>query len=346
MIEIDYKKLYGYVTTLQTDTLKRFAAGRCYEFYDSMTTDLFRDLRSKKVPDVKFYMTDSTMKRVDGMDVSNLKSCDFDFLYRKWPDETGFIFMADLVHFFYHIGANHVTLVCFKGKMPKLHKIELYDDRFNRMSEQAAIPLAVRAVSQSILGSATIDYAEENPSVFAYSAYGRLLYWSNHKFDSGLKKLFGRDDLADFKRLYKELATADDPDKARGQVGKYPLLNDHTVRHDCIWRCIMAFLFLKTASVSELTFLPMRDGILLNERPFKAYKDYGTPGVIKVDSFFDETINVAGPFPVRGHFRKQQKKDAAGQWYHDLIYIDTFMKNGYHRKATMEKLENYKEKLF
>jgi hypothetical protein len=61
---------------------------------------------------------------------------------------------------------------------------------------------------------------------------------------------------------------------------------------------------------------------------------------------FDETINVAGPFPVRGHFRKQQKKDAAGQWYHDLIYIDTFMKNGYHRKATMEKLENYKEKLF
>lgn len=38
-------------------------------------------------------------------------------------------------------------------------------------------------------------------------------------------------------------------------------------------------------------------------------------------------------FSVRGHFRLQPKKDEAGEWTRELIWINTFVKTGYHRRS-------------
>lgn len=40
-------------------------------------------------------------------------------------------------------------------------------------------------------------------------------------------------------------------------------------------------------------------------------------------------------FKVRGHFRLQPKKNEAGEWTKELIYINEFQKHGYTRKAKM-----------
>ena len=39
------------------------------------------------------------------------------------------------------------------------------------------------------------------------------------------------------------------------------------------------------------------------------------------------------PFGVRGHFRLQPKKDEAGKWIKEMIYIKPFIKSGYNLKA-------------
>jgi len=44
-------------------------------------------------------------------------------------------------------------------------------------------------------------------------------------------------------------------------------------------------------------------------------------------------------FKVKGHFRLQPYKDEQGEWQKKLIYINEFLKHGYHRQAKMEKAD-------
>lgn len=44
-------------------------------------------------------------------------------------------------------------------------------------------------------------------------------------------------------------------------------------------------------------------------------------------------------FVVRGHFRLQPKKNEQGEWIKELIYINEFKKQGYHRQAKIETIK-------
>lgn len=66
--------------------------------------------------------------------------------------------------------------------------------------------------------------------------------------------------------------------------------------------------------------------------------------VIVMDSrWFVKIINDNDIF-VRGFFRLQNKKNAAGEWYKELIFVDSFVRHGYHRKAKIENLNQECEK--
>lgn len=59
--------------------------------------------------------------------------------------------------------------------------------------------------------------------------------------------------------------------------------------------------------------------------------------VIVLDSkWFRKIINNNEIF-VRGFFRFQNKKDSQGNWYKELIFVDSYVRNGYHRDAIIEK---------
>lgn len=45
-------------------------------------------------------------------------------------------------------------------------------------------------------------------------------------------------------------------------------------------------------------------------------------------------------FIVRGFFRLQNKKNEFGEWYKELIFVDSFIRHGYHRNAKIEDEEN------
>lgn len=58
--------------------------------------------------------------------------------------------------------------------------------------------------------------------------------------------------------------------------------------------------------------------------------------VIVMDSrWFTKIINDNDIF-VRGFFRLQNKKNDAGEWIKELIYVDSFVRHGYHRNAKIE----------
>ena len=62
--------------------------------------------------------------------------------------------------------------------------------------------------------------------------------------------------------------------------------------------------------------------------------------VIVMDSKWFRTIINDNDIYVRGFFRMQNKKNASGEWYKELIFVDSFVRHGYHRIAKIEDDEN------
>lgn len=61
--------------------------------------------------------------------------------------------------------------------------------------------------------------------------------------------------------------------------------------------------------------------------------------VIVMDSrWFRKIVNDNNIF-VRGFFRFQNKKDEKGEWFKELIFVDSYIRNGYHRNALIEEEE-------
>lgn len=60
--------------------------------------------------------------------------------------------------------------------------------------------------------------------------------------------------------------------------------------------------------------------------------------VIVMDSkWFRKIINDNDIF-VRGFWRMQNKKNTEGEWYKELIFVDSFVRHGYHRNAKIEDI--------
>lgn len=72
----------------------------------------------------------------------------------------------------------------------------------------------------------------------------------------------------------------------------------------------------------------VENGKVLNQSGYK---------VEILDSKWFTTIFRKEGFSVSGHFRLQPKKNAEGEWYRELIYIEPFEKHGYTRISKIEK---------
>ncbi|ROT22883.1 hypothetical protein EEL51_01615 [Muribaculaceae bacterium Isolate-110 (HZI)] len=58
--------------------------------------------------------------------------------------------------------------------------------------------------------------------------------------------------------------------------------------------------------------------------------------VIVMDSIWFRKIINENDIYVRGFFRMQNKKNELGEWYKELIFVDSFVRHGYHRNAKIE----------
>lgn len=65
------------------------------------------------------------------------------------------------------------------------------------------------------------------------------------------------------------------------------------------------------------------------------HNDSGQDVIIMDSSWFRRIVNDNDIF-VRGFWRWQNKKNEKGEWYKELIFIDPFVRKGYHRNAKIE----------
>lgn len=180
----------------------------------------------------------------------------------------------------------------------------------------------------------------------SYSPYVEILPWSLITM-LWKKKFCHRREMAPMQEMFEGLIS-DFPSLYDGDVEPiFKLLSGNTKRmnafvekhpkskpaismHGFAWARVMvaftALVFLKTSEVYTKTFVPDNTPTALRKKNFKPLN------YIQVDATWDMNIDVNTPFPVRGHFVNQPyKKD--GKWARKLIFVEQYMKKGYHRRA-------------
>jgi hypothetical protein len=112
---------------------------------------------------------------------------------------------------------------------------------------------------------------------------------------------------------------------------------DYDKKYNDTRLCLQAFMFIHFAKVINSTRISFQnDDRTIREKILKKPIYQKPNDIIVVDTLYDETIKVINPFSVSGHFRNQPfGKERSDK---KMIYIDSFMKSGYTRIATKEKL--------
>lgn len=329
---IDYNKLFAFHSIIKNaKAIKCFSGSNCLALYDKRTRTTFSKFMSAPRPVRKYFITDSTLKRIDAMDLSNCPCSSLSSLFDKYENEVGFVFCdRNKIHFMYSITNNFISLICFKGEKEPLR----YRDPLTRFQSNNIEDYSY--MDKAIVGGCILPFSENNPIMLPNSIIGRM----NNKLGM-TSKTVNREHLAEIKKFKRECDTLESQGVSLSDEMsldelriKSPRLYAENINHNSkisdIWICIKMFVFLKTAKVIDETFIT-ESGVSRQYNPYEKRSQ----GVIVVDSFYDTSINVINPFSVSGHFRNQPKKNENGEWYKELIYIDSFIKQGYTRKAKM-----------
>lgn len=78
------------------------------------------------------------------------------------------------------------------------------------------------------------------------------------------------------------------------------------------------------------------DKILDYKSKEKIRNESGQEVIVMDSRWFRKIVNDNEIF-VRGFFRFQNKKNEFGEWYKELIFVDSFIRHGYHRNALVEE---------
>lgn len=314
---IDYKNNFIF-NLLQPGALKKFSGVSSSIFYDKRTKTAFRKIFAAPKPFTKYYFADTTMQRVKAIDLKNCYPTKLEYLFEKYGSEVGICMCKENnLAFVYIIGATDIQLIVTSGT--KKSSIASIDD-FGNTSYSAWM--------KTIVGACVICYHKNDVDVLVNNTLGVLL--SNR--DEAFK--YDNEEKRELLKINKELKLL--PEKwtfetltQRETPCMFNSYQDLKIKSDKIWDAIKMFIFLKTAKVIEQTFIS-ENKIYGNKSTSKQNE---SNGIIIVDSTWDSSIHVINPFSVSGHFRDQPKKNKKNEWYKELIYIDSYMKSGYHRNA-------------
>lgn len=349
---IDYHDLFAWIHVLQPKSLKGFSTKRMSFLPEKRLTELFRRFLSRKSPIIKYYITPKTLKRIEKMEMDSLDLRSLHFLGERYYQECGLFFFDSKVHCLYTITGHGVILFVMQGGgMKKGSVIKYTDDSPFLPIKQKVLSSQEHMFDRALIGTAVIPFFQSEITITVnndiHLAWFTLRMAAETNSNDFLRDYFDPETLKRISRVMGYFSTTPTgkqkimeltQKKFVGSFSESPeyrgILHDYSYKNRILKECINAFIFLKTAKVVDETFIPFEDN---KEREYKK-SDYGTKGVIKVDSFFNTNIDVIAPFMVRGHFRNQPKK-VDGIWTREPIYIDTFMKNGYHRRAIINSSE-------
>lgn len=249
-----------------------------------------------------FHITDTTKKRLYNVPVENIYGSKLIDL--KSNISAGLVFFNDGLHFLYLIKPNGVYIMTSRAKY------------YEKSSDPNFF------VSQFMSGFLYYDFNSDLRQCYLNNILDAL-----NNFDHLLLN-----DLEYIKLLNKIKLSIKNDNWELYEAQKADLQK----KYDDTKLCLQAFMFIHFAKVINTTKVSNEcDTRSLVEK--LNHKKIPTYDVIQVDTFYDETMKVINPFSVRGHYRNQPY--GSGLKDTKLIYIDSFMKTGYTRTATKEKID-------
>lgn len=298
--------------TFDPKIVKAFSSRNSFIFYDKRIKNAFRQILTASKPLPKFLFTESTMKRIENMDITHAYPETLAFLYNKYGSEVGVcISEVDNLAFIYCIGATEIKLIVTCGSIKSTK--------------------GLRGMMKTIVGSGVINYSLNSLAQNSNSSIGVVNYLTKNK--SEIANL-DRETRIEVNKALKAMENNNLPEEKQNlDLAKYyqAIKEDGEIKNSQIYLAVKMFVFLKTASVINKVFIA------------EEHHGYSHPhipqknnGITRLDSTWDSSVNVINPFSVKGHFRNQPKKKE-GKSYIELIYIDGFMKKGYNRKSGIDK---------
>ena len=110
-------------------------------------------------------------------------------------------------------------------------------------------------------------------------------------------------------------------------------------------RFIAVYLAVKKYVKVETMIIPQGTSTAIDGTPLeyvekkKVVNQTGQEVIVMDSKWFKKIIN-DNDIPVRGFFRMQNKKNTEGEWYKELIFVDPYIRHGYHRNAIIEDSES------
>lgn len=108
-----------------------------------------------------------------------------------------------------------------------------------------------------------------------------------------------------------------------------------------VYLAVKKYVKVETIIVPVGTTAKLDDKILGYKSKEKVRNESGQEVIVMDSRWFRKIVNDNEIF-VRGFFRFQNKKDEKGEWYKELIFVDSFVRHGYHRNALIEEENNSK----
>ena len=99
---------------------------------------------------------------------------------------------------------------------------------------------------------------------------------------------------------------------------------------------VKKYVDVETVVIDPGTVSKLDNTVFLYQHKEKVRNDSGQKVIVMDSRWFRKIVNDNDIF-VRGFFRLQNKKNAAGEWYKELIFVDSFVRHGYHRNAKIEE---------
>ena len=105
-----------------------------------------------------------------------------------------------------------------------------------------------------------------------------------------------------------------------------------------VYLAVKKYVKVDTIIVPPGTITRLDDKIYDYQTKDKIRNESGQKVIVMDSRWIRKIVNDNNIF-VRGFFRFQNKKNERGEWYKELIFVDSYVRNGYHRNALIEKEE-------
>lgn len=103
-----------------------------------------------------------------------------------------------------------------------------------------------------------------------------------------------------------------------------------------VYLAVKKYVKVETIVVPVGKVVKFDDAILDYKIKEKVRNESGQEVIVMDSRWFRKIVNDNDIF-VRGFFRFQNKKNEKGEWYKELIFVDSYMRHGYHRDAIIEE---------